>query len=49
MTGIENEVIYAMDCVELNRSCQDKALCKRGRQVIELCRTARLQILNGRS
>lgn len=48
--GIECEEMYDVDCVKIKRTSQDKVpVCSRGKQLIELCKAARLRILNGRT
>ena len=45
-----NNLLYQTDSVALKRFSQDKGtICGRGRHLLDLCKSARLRILNGRS
>ena len=47
--GIELEDLYDIDYIHLKRTSADKApTCTRGKQLLDLCISARLRILNGR-
>ena len=47
--GIEQESMYVVDDIKVKRhSCDKIPVCSRGKQLLDLCKSARLRILNGR-